>query len=103
VLITAVAVPLLRGRVRRNAFFGVRFAESMQSDEAWLAINRYGARRMIEWSGPLIVVGVVSLLLPLESHFALAMTMGLAPLVFVFAPLVQTYRYARRNWRVRPL
>ena len=96
--ITGVAIPLLRGRVRRNDYYGVRFAESLQSDEAWLDINRHGAVRMIVWSVPLLVVGIVSLFLPLQSHFGWALALGLAPLIFIFVPLIQTYRYARRRW-----
>jgi len=53
---------------------------------------------MIVWSAPLFVIGAVSLFLPLQSSFAAAITMGLAPLVFIFIPIVQTYRYARRCW-----
>lgn len=41
-LAIAVAVPLLKGKVGRNAWYGVRFSQSLASDQAWLAINRYG-------------------------------------------------------------
>jgi hypothetical protein len=96
-----LAVPLARGRVRRNPLYGVRFPESLQSDEAWYAINRFGGRRMIGWSVPLVVVGAVSLFLPLRAHPALALVLGFGPLVFILIPLVESYRFARRYGRQR--
>lgn len=63
-----MAVPLMKGKVERNSYYGMRFAKSLESDEAWFAINRYGGRRMFLWSLPLIVIGMVSLFLPLAAH-----------------------------------
>src|SRR5262245_10722907 len=65
-LCIGLSIPLIRGKVSRNAFYGVRFPESYQSDEAWFAINRFGGKRLALWSIPLIVVGVVSFFLPLR-------------------------------------
>ena len=93
-----LAVPLARGHVRRNVLYGVRIAESLRSDEAWAEINRYGGRRMIIWSLPLIAVGIAAFFLPLRSRTGLTMFLGFAPLVFVLAPVVETWRFARRRW-----
>lgn len=95
-LCAGLAIPLVRGRVGRNAFYGVRFPQSFQSDDAWFAINRFGGRRMLVWSVPLVTTGVVSFFLPLRSHPALALTFGFAPLVFVLIPVVESWRFARR-------
>lgn len=92
----ALAVPLVRGRIGRNGVYGVRFPQSLQSDEAWFAINRFGGKRLIVWAVPLIVVGVVSFFLPLKSHPALALLLGFGPIVFILIPLVESYRFARR-------
>ena len=43
----ALAMPLVRGKVKRNVFYGARFPESFQSEEAWLAINRYAGQRLL--------------------------------------------------------
>lgn len=95
----ALAIPLVRGRVRRNAFYGVRFQQSFQSDDAWYAINRYGGKRLIVWAVPLVLVGIGCLFLPLRSHPALALVAGFAPLVCVLAPAVEAWRFARRYGR----
>jgi hypothetical protein len=95
-LCVVLAVPLVRGHVRPNAFYGVRFPESFQSDEAWFAINRYGGRRMMLWSIPIVAVGIASFFLPLRTHPGLALTLGFAPLVFVLIPVLEVWRFARR-------
>jgi hypothetical protein len=97
-LCIALAIPLIKGKVPRNSLYGVRFPQSFQSDEAWLAINRYGGRRMILWAIPLIAVGVASFFLPLQSHPGFTLALGFAPLVFVLIPVIESWRFARR-WR----
>jgi uncharacterized membrane protein len=97
-LCIGLAVPLVRGQVGRNAFYGVRFPESFQSDEAWFAINRFGGRRFIVWSVPLVVIGIASFFLRLQSHTGVTLAIGFAPLVFIFIPVLETWRFARRYW-----
>ena len=95
-LCIALSVPPIRGRVGRNVLYGVRFPESFESEEAWLAINRFGGTRLAAWSVPLILIGLVSFFLPLQSNTALTLTLGFAPLLFILIPLFQCRRFARR-------
>ena len=95
-LCAGLAIPLVRGRVGRNALYGVRFPQSFQSDEAWYAINRFGGKRLIIWSIPLVATGIISFFLPLQSHTGLTLTLGFAPLIFVLIPVLESWRFARR-------
>jgi hypothetical protein len=95
-LCLGLALPLVRGRVRPNRLYGVRFPQSFQSDEAWFAINRFGGKRLAIWSAPLIVTGLACFFLPLQSHPRLTWVLGFAPLVFVLIPILQAWRFARR-------
>ena len=95
-LCIVLAVPMRQGKIGRNPLYGVRFPESFRSDEAWLAINRYGARSMTLWALPLIAVGLASFLLPLQSHPAITLLLGFAPLAFVLIPVLESWRFARR-------
>ena len=95
-LCIGLAIPLMRGRVGRNPFYGIRFPQSFQSDDAWFAINRFGGRRLIVWSVPLVVIGIASFFLPLQSHTGLTLTLGFAPLIFIFIPVVEAWRFAQR-------
>ncbi len=91
-----LAVPLLQGKVGRNALYGVRFRQSFQSDEAWFAINRYGAQRMMIWALPMIAIGIAVLFLPLQTRPFWALLLGFLPLAFVLIPAIDTWHYARR-------
>jgi hypothetical protein len=95
-LLVGLSIPLVRGQVGRNALYGVRIRESLESDDAWFAINRFGGKRLIVWSIPLAMVGFASLFLPLQSNTGLALGLGFVPLIFVFIPAVEMVRFARR-------
>jgi hypothetical protein len=73
----------------------MRFPQAFRSDDAWFAINRFGGKRLILWSMMLILIGLASFWLPLESHPGWAITLGIAPLVFVLLPGFETWRFAR--------
>jgi uncharacterized membrane protein len=91
-----LAVPLVQGKVRQNALYGVRFPQSFQSDEAWFAINRYGAKRLMIWAMPMIVAGVTACFLPLQTRPWAALLCGLLPLAFVLIPLLEAWNFARQ-------
>jgi uncharacterized membrane protein len=95
-ILTGVSIPLARGQVRRNGFYGFRFPMSFQSDEAWFAINRFGGQRLIVWSRPMIAIGFISFFLRLQPHPELALIVGLAPSVFILIPCIQAWNFARR-------
>ena len=46
VLFLVIAFPLLRGKIKRNSWYGFRFKKSFASEELWLKINRFGARKL---------------------------------------------------------
>ncbi len=89
-----LAIPLLRGKIPRNPLYGVRFRTSFASDELWYAINRYGARRMLVWSGVLLAIGVLAFFVPMHSD-VVVLLFALAPLLYL-VPCIETYRYAQR-------
>jgi hypothetical protein len=95
-LCLALSVPLIRGQVRRNRIYGVRFPQSFQSDDAWRAINCYGGKRLAVWAIPLIGVGVVALFLPLQGKTGLTLVLGFAPIIFILIPVLEAWRFARR-------
>ncbi len=94
-LVAALAVPLLRGRVKMNPLYGVRLAKSFESEEAWYRINEHGAKRMIFWSAVLAALGVASFFMPFQEHEWLAVVFSLAPLVYLLG-CMESYRYAQR-------
>src|SRR5436305_7234207 len=74
----AMAIPLALGKVPRNRLYGMRIPESLQSDQAWDAINRFGGKRMMPWSLLLIAIGVTVFFLPLQPHPRATLALGFA-------------------------
>lgn len=92
----ALSWPLIAGRIGRNALYGVRFPEAFESDEAWFAINRFGGQRLAWWSIALIACGLAAYFVPLQDNSALTLLVGFAPIVFIFIPMFESWRFAKR-------
>jgi len=95
-LVIGLSLPLLRGKVKRNLFYGIRLAKSFESEELWYEINTYGARRMIFWSLVLLVLGGLAFFVPLEGHTVRTLLFAFAPLLYLISAF-ETYRYARKR------
>jgi UPF0716 family protein affecting phage T7 exclusion len=92
ILFIVISLPLLRGSIPMNRFYGFRISKAFTSDANWYAINKYGAKALILWSIVMIVSGVLFLFVGLSSPLA-----GLIPLVIcTAAAIVQTLRFARQ-------
>jgi hypothetical protein len=58
VALVAVAVPLARGRVPPNAWYGVRTPKTLRDRTAWYPANAYGGRLLIGVGAITILVAV---------------------------------------------
>jgi len=92
----AVCVPLLRGKIRRNGFYGIRIPKSFESDEVWFKINRYGAEQMIIWAAIMMAVGIGAMFLPLRDSQALASWFGITVVLSLLVPVFQIFRYSKQ-------
>jgi len=92
ILFIAISLPLLRGSIPMNRFYGFRISRAFTSDVNWYAINKYGAKVLILWSIVMIASGLLFLFVRLPSPLA-----GLIPLVIgTTAAIVQTLHFARQ-------
>jgi len=92
ILFIVISLPLLRGSIPMNRFYGFRISKAFTSDENWYAINKYGAEVLIVWSMVMIAAGVLLLFVGLSSPL-----LGLIPLVIcTAAAIVQTVSFARQ-------
>jgi hypothetical protein len=95
-LIIALSIPLLKGKIKMNSLYGVRFAKSFASESHWHKINRYGAKQMILRAVIIVWVGIAAFFLPLQENSLLTFVIAFAPVILVLIPSVQSYRYAKR-------
>ena len=92
-LFIGLSVPLLKGSIRMNRWYGFRIRKAFESEENWYKINKYGAQRLIIWSLAMIITGVVYFFLEPR----LASAIGIWPLgVFTLIPIIETLLYAKR-------
>ncbi|MGF1452438.1 MAG: hypothetical protein ACFB21_10240 [Opitutales bacterium] len=97
-LIIGLCLPLALGKVAPNALYGFRFGSLTAPPERWYAINRFGAQRMIFWSGLLAASGLTAILyaaLAGPGARLLCWCLPWLPLVLLL-PAAQAYLYARR-------
>jgi hypothetical protein len=92
-----LSLPLIKRKIPRNSFYGMRFAASYQSDQAWYEINEFGGKQMLFWSLLIIAAGTLTLFLPLRGHPTRTLFIGLFPLIFILTPVLLTWRFARRG------
>ncbi|MEM9555607.1 MAG: SdpI family protein [Acidobacteriota bacterium] len=93
-IVAALSWPLARRRIAMNRWYGVRFAKSYASDEAWYAINEYGGRRLLLWSVPVAGLGLCALVLPADAAWGLVLGAASAPLLYLI-PCVEIWVWAR--------
>jgi SdpI/YfhL protein family len=95
-LVMALSVPMVRGRVEPNGWYGFRIPITLNNPEIWYPANRYAGWCLLVYAAILLVA---SLLLPLVpgtafDGYALWMAgLALGGLVLVF---LLSWRYARK-------
>ncbi len=72
-----LGIPLLKGKIGMNIWYGVRFKAAFASDEIWHDMNTYGARQLVGGGIILLIDAVALMFLPVGR--------GGVPLFVVFA------------------
>lgn len=94
-ILIGISIPLVKGEISMNKFYGIRFKKSYDSDENWYKINKYGGQQLIKWCIPLALFGVISFFLPLGNSPVLYLISLCAPLIII-VPVITSYLYARK-------
>ena len=93
-LFIALGVPLLRGRVRPNSWYGCRTEKTLSGEKVWYAVNRVTGRDLVA-AGHAVVACPLALLV-----FGRGMNPTHAVLALLFVlPLSRGHNGRRRPWR----
>ncbi len=91
-LIVVVSWPLIKGKIGRNYFYGIRTQEALASDQNWREINAYGGRMFLRFGIFVIIIGLVGLRLPPDLWFFYDM----ASLAVIIGGLIMVLTAIRR-------
>lgn len=94
-LIIAVSIPLIYEMVPMNRLYGFRFKKSYESEENWYRVNKYGGKQLLLWGIALLLLGTITLFLPLKTGGGFVKVVLFSPLLLLI-PVFQAYRYARK-------
>lgn len=94
-ILIGISIPLVKGEISMNKYYGIRFKKSYDSDENWYKINKYGGQQLIKWSIPLALSGVISFFMPIEKSPVLFLLSLCAPLI-ILVPVVMSYLYTKK-------
>jgi hypothetical protein len=96
IICAAVCIPLIRGDVKMNGCYGVRFKKSFESEENWYKINKYGGRCLVAWSGVLLLIGIAEFLIPYNPKDTFRTVLSTCAPGILLIPCIQAYLYAKK-------
>lgn len=95
----AVALPLVRRKIKRNPWYGIRLPDAFKSEERWFEVNEYGGRLLLRCG---VVIGVLAVVgLPLQKPYWIFYTWSATAVITIGLAivLVLTMRYVARTRR----
>ena len=95
-LMVALSIPLLKGKIKKNLWYGVRIPKSFESEENWMVINQYGARRFIQFSLGFFLLSFFAAILPFSTMPWLLYALPMVLIILVTIPIIDVILYARK-------
>ncbi|HVT80829.1 MAG TPA: SdpI family protein [Phycisphaerae bacterium] len=99
ILGTVAAVPLIRGKVKMNPWYGVRIPAAFESEARWYEINRYGGRLILAWGVVIAATALIGAFLPQRAWIAYDFASLAVITVGLVLVIVRIYRHASANRR----
>jgi uncharacterized membrane protein len=95
-LLIVVAIPLVRGKVPMNRWYGIRIRRAFESEQNWYEIHRYGGQLLVAVG---VVVALLAVVLWPSGHLPASWIVWLVlagPVVLAIPFLALVLRFARR-------
>ena len=101
VLMIALAIPLMPGRVKPNSWYGFRTTRTLQDPDIWYPVNAYAGKWLLAYGLVVALVGVLLFFAPGLSEDDYAMLMSLILLVGILLVMLFGWRYSRKLYLSR--
>ena len=102
VLYVILALPLIRGTVPMNRFYGFRIPAAFESGDRWRAINNYGGKQLAMGGVWVIAVGIVGIFVPYHRIESYTWWACAATVLAALVPAYSTWRWAQRAAGAKP-
>lgn len=99
IVLILISIPLVKKKVPMNRFYGFRISKSFVSDENWYQINHYGGKQFIQWSIPLILIGILYFIFPIQElqDIRLNVLLAIAPIpICIVAAVAKTLVFSKQ-------
>jgi uncharacterized membrane protein len=94
-IVIGVSIPMVKGMVPPNGFYGARFRKSFESSENWYKINCYAGRKLI-WGGVVnLMIAISVLFLPVGDTTTNLLVLAAVPVVTVVTAAIISWKYAQ--------
>lgn len=84
----ALGIPLFRGRVKPNYWYGCRTTKTLSDERIWYAVNRVTGRDLIATGIAVLITSLIVFLLRTEMNSTLAVAILLSVLIVGVAIMV---------------
>jgi hypothetical protein len=98
-LMIGLSLPLVKRKIKRNSWYGVRIPESFKSEERWLEINEYGGRLLIRLGMVFAITACAGLALPKKYWVIYALGASVVILAGMGIVTARIFRYAAKTKR----
>jgi hypothetical protein len=95
-LVIALAVPMIRGRVGPNGYYGFRIPLTLENPEVWYPVNHYAGWLLLGYGLALLLAALVLPSLPCMTLGAYAIVMASLALGGMALVFLLGWRYARK-------
>lgn len=94
-----ISIPLVTKKVPMNKLYGFRISKSLESNENWYKINHYGGKQLVQWSIPLILIGILYFIFPIQElqDIRLNVFLAIAPIpICIAAAIAKTLLFSKQ-------
>lgn len=98
-ILISAGIPLIRGRVRPNPWYGFRVRRTLEDPAVWYPANRYAGWQFVGLGTAVLLVATVLYLVPDIGVSLYASIVGGVALAGALLGLVQSFRYLRQLTR----
>ncbi len=91
-----ISLPLVKQKVGINTIYGIRIKKAFESEENWYKINRFGGKKIIQWSVVLLFISLLTLFVPFQNNTFIIVLFSLAPVWILIPPVISIFKFAKK-------